>query len=51
MVLPVRCRLQTRQWSERVVRKVSRPRWKVAGGWIKKDVNMIVTPRVVEEVR
>ena len=43
-------RLQTRQWSERVIRKEIRE-WKVRGGVIKKEVQVVVTPRVQEEVR
>ncbi|CAG0916897.1 unnamed protein product, partial [Notodromas monacha] len=43
--------LQTRQWSNKVVRKVRREKWAVAEGLVVKEVNMIVTPRVVAEVR
>lgn len=42
--------VQAHQWSERVIRKMER-KWKVRGTTIKKTVHMIVTPRVVEEVR
>ena len=43
-------RLQTRQWSDRVIRKELRE-WKVRGGTIQKEVQVVVTPRVQEEVR
>ncbi|RWS31056.1 leishmanolysin-like peptidase [Leptotrombidium deliense] len=43
--------LNTPEWSERVVRKIVRPNWWVSGGVVKKEAYMIVTPRVVEEVR
>lgn len=42
--------LQTRQWSERVIRKETR-HWKVRGGYTTKEVLVVVTPKVVEEVR
>ena len=42
--------LQTRQWSDRVIRKEAR-KWKVRGGSTTKDVQVVVTPRVREEVR
>ena len=42
--------LQTRQWSNRVIRKEARS-WKVRGGYTTKDVQVVVTPRVREEVR
>ena len=43
-------RLQARQWSERVIRQVTRPDWQVRAGPVAKTVNMVVTPRVVSEV-
>ncbi|CAG0880548.1 unnamed protein product [Darwinula stevensoni] len=43
--------LHTRQWSEAVVQRAVRKQWLVAGGYIEKEINMMVTPRVVEEVR
>lgn len=43
--------LQTHKWSERVMRKVVRPNWKIHGGSINKVSWVMVTPRVVEEVR
>ncbi|CAH1774924.1 unnamed protein product, partial [Owenia fusiformis] len=39
------------QWSDRVIRKVERPDWKIMGRTMRKSVQMIVTPKVVEEVR
>lgn len=44
-------KLQARQWSERVIRSVHRPQWKVRGGSVSRDVLMMVTPRVRQEVR
>ena len=43
-------RLQTRQWSDRVIRREMRD-WHVRGGLIKKQVQVVVTPRVREEVQ
>ena len=37
--------------SERVVKSVLRKNWKINGGSINRQVTMIVTPKVVEEVR
>lgn len=42
--------LQTRQWSDRVIRKEKR-RWKVRAGYVTKEVQVVVTPKVREEVR
>lgn len=36
---------------ERIIKKITRNNWGVKDGRIKKEVYMIVTPRVVEEVR
>lgn len=44
-------RLQTYQWSDRVIKTITRKNWIVRSGVLKKDVQMIVTPHVVEEVR
>ncbi|XP_068085914.1 leishmanolysin-like peptidase [Anabrus simplex] len=44
-------KLQTRQWSDRVIRTVVRDDWLVHGGRMQREVHMMVTPRVVEEVR
>lgn len=43
--------MQARQWSNRTIRVVEREDWRVLDGAIKRKMNMIVTPRVVEEVR
>lgn len=43
--------MQARQWSERVIKTVVRPDWKVADGNMSRTMQMIVTPRVVAEVR
>jgi len=42
--------LQVRQWSEETIRKVTRS-WKVRRGTLQRTVSVLVTPRVVEEVR
>ena len=39
------------QWSDRVVKIVVRPDWKVRSGITTKTVNLMVIPRVQEEVR
>nr|CAD7589812.1 unnamed protein product [Timema genevievae] len=44
-------RLQTRQWSERVVRSTVRQGWSVHSGRVDREVTMMVTPKVLEEVR
>ncbi|CAG2066562.1 unnamed protein product, partial [Timema podura] len=46
-----RSRLQTRQWSERVVRSTVRQGWSVHSGRVDREVTMMVTPKVLEEVR
>jgi hypothetical protein len=43
--------LQTRQWSNKVIRTVIRKDWKVKGGNITRQSQVMVLPRVVEEVR
>lgn len=43
--------LQARQWSDRVIKTVVRPDWLVREGRVAKEMHMMVTPRVVEEVR
>lgn len=43
--------MQARQWSDRVIKKVTRRNWKVRDGNITRTMQMIVTPRVVREVR
>lgn len=44
-------KLQIHQWSESTIRKIVRPKWSVRGGYTTKHIDMMVTPRVVEEVR
>lgn len=44
-------RLQIFQWSNETIRRVVRKNWSIRGGSITKYVDMMVTPRVVEEVR
>ena len=48
---PFNSRLHLYQWSSKVVKTVVRRYWKVAKGSITHQVNLIVTPRVIEEVR
>lgn len=43
--------MQTRQWSNKVIRTVTRKDWKVKGGNITRQAQVMVLPRVVEEVR
>ncbi|XP_037027187.1 leishmanolysin-like peptidase isoform X1 [Bradysia coprophila] len=44
-------KLQIHKWSNETIRKVVRRRWAVRGGYINRTVDMMVTPRVVEEAR
>lgn len=44
-------KLQIHQWGESTIKKVTREKWYVRGGVVQKTVDMMVTPRVVEEVR
>lgn len=44
-------KLQIHQWSNTTIRKIIRDKWQVKGGNIKKEINVMVTPRVVEEIR
>jgi leishmanolysin-like peptidase len=44
-------RLQTYQWSDRVIKTFVRKNWLVKAGVMKREVNMIVTKNVVREVR
>ncbi|XP_065336991.1 leishmanolysin-like peptidase [Cloeon dipterum] len=44
-------KLQTRQWSNKVIKTVTRTDWKIHGGNITRTAQMIVLPRVVEEVQ
>lgn len=44
-------KLQIHQWSNTTIRKIIRDNWQVKGGNIKKEINVMVTPRVVQEIR
>ncbi|XP_047522811.1 leishmanolysin-like peptidase isoform X3 [Pieris napi] len=48
---PLDEQLQIHKWSDRVVRNITRPRWMIRGGYMERTLHMIVTPRVVKEVR
>ena len=39
------------QWSEKVLKKVVRENWSVSGGYMKHEIQMVVTPTVQREVR
>lgn len=43
--------LQTYQWSEKIIKTFVRPNWLVKVGYVKREVQMIVTPAVVREIR
>ncbi|XP_069364252.1 leishmanolysin-like peptidase [Maniola hyperantus] len=43
--------LQIHKWSDRVVKNITRKRWMIRGGYMERTFHMIVTPRVVREVR
>ena len=43
-------KLQVRQWSDRIIKTIAR-RWKVRKGTLEKTTHIMVTPRVVDEVR
>ncbi|XP_026483099.2 leishmanolysin-like peptidase isoform X1 [Vanessa tameamea] len=43
--------LQIHKWSDRVVRNITRKNWMIREGYISRTFHMIVTPRVVKEVR
>ncbi|CAH0757706.1 unnamed protein product [Diatraea saccharalis] len=43
--------LQIHKWSDRVVRNVTRKNWMIRGGYMERTFHMMVTPRVVKEVR
>ncbi|KAJ8706598.1 hypothetical protein PYW07_012676 [Mythimna separata] len=43
--------LQIHKWSDRVVKNITRKNWMIRGGVIERTFHMIVTPRVVKEVR
>uniref|UniRef100_A0A1B0GDZ8 Leishmanolysin-like peptidase n=1 Tax=Glossina morsitans morsitans TaxID=37546 RepID=A0A1B0GDZ8_GLOMM len=44
-------KLQIHQWSNNTIRKVIRENWSVRGGHVRREIDMMVTPKVVEEVR
>ncbi|XP_077284590.1 leishmanolysin-like peptidase, invadolysin isoform X2 [Arctopsyche grandis] len=48
---PLNEELQIHQWSERVVKNITRDKWVVRGGFMVRNIQMVVTPRVVKEVR
>ncbi|XP_049884128.1 leishmanolysin-like peptidase isoform X1 [Pectinophora gossypiella] len=43
--------LQIHKWSSRVVKNITRKNWMIRGGFMERTFHMIVTPRVVKEVR
>lgn len=44
-------KLQIHKWGETTIKKVTRIKWGVKGGSINRTVDMMVTPKVVQEVR
>lgn len=50
LIICFRYRLQIHQWSERVVKNITRDKWVVRGGFMVRNIQMVVTPRVVKEV-
>lgn len=44
-------RLQIHQWSDTTIKKVIRTKWAVRSGYVNKTIDMLVTPKVVEEAR
>lgn len=44
-------KLQIHKWGQTTIRKITRNNWGVKGGYINRTVDMMVTPRVVQEVR
>lgn len=44
-------KLQIHKWSNTTIRKIVREKWSVKGGVTKRVMDMMVTPRVVKEVR
>ncbi|GJQ82822.1 hypothetical protein Trydic_g13524 [Trypoxylus dichotomus] len=44
-------KLLTYDWSDKTIRTIKRRNWLVRSGNVTKDIRLIVTPRVVEEVR
>ena len=51
IILFILDRLQTHQWSENTIKTVIRQNWQVRGTTVERPMQMIVTPRVREEVR
>eukprot|EP00095_Tigriopus_kingsejongensis_P010307 maker-scaffold148_size310697-snap-gene-2.12 protein:Tk10307 transcript:maker-scaffold148_size310697-snap-gene-2.12-mRNA-1 annotation:"conserved hypothetical protein" len=47
---PINRQLQLRQWSSKIIKEIERP-WKVKSGTITRKLSVMVTPKVVEEVR
>ncbi|XP_053622576.1 leishmanolysin-like peptidase isoform X6 [Plodia interpunctella] len=43
--------LQIHRWSDRVVKNIYRKDWMIRGGYTERKFHMVVTPRVVKEVR
>lgn len=43
--------LQIHKWSDRVVKNITRKNWMIRGGYMERTFHMVVTPRVVKEVR
>lgn len=44
-------RIQARQWSDKVIKTIVREKWDIHGGSISRKIQVMVTPRVVKEVR
>ncbi|XP_059612345.1 leishmanolysin-like peptidase isoform X1 [Phlebotomus argentipes] len=44
-------KLQIHQWSNSTIKRIVREHWAVRGGHIRRAIDMMVTPRVVEEAR
>ncbi|KAF6217234.1 hypothetical protein GE061_001588 [Apolygus lucorum] len=44
-------KIQARQWSDKIIKTVVRKNWSVHGGLIDKEIQIMVTPRVVKEVQ
>ncbi|XP_059085081.1 leishmanolysin-like peptidase [Tigriopus californicus] len=47
---PINRKLQLRQWSDKIIKEIERT-WKVRSGMVTRRVSVMVTPKVVEEVR
>ncbi|KAM3955153.1 leishmanolysin-like peptidase, invadolysin isoform 2-T2 [Aphomia sociella] len=43
--------LQIHKWSDRVVKNITRKKWMIRGGFMDRTFHIVVTPRVVQEVR